>query len=277
MFDEYLIRLRTFFNSFKKFKFSFIFVPDTSRTNISSKTISFRNSVIIFLVYNILLLVLFSFLYKPISEFISPPEQYSEKEFKEIELLNERLNLLLMEVDHLKKLNNQLNMILQLSDSSTTQPKKTEVPKSTKNQITGNVTLAFELFLEKYIFQSDIFFKKPMNGFVSREFNSEKGHFGIDFAASIGTPLVAAANGYIVFADYTSNDGFMIIINHSNDYTTVYKHCSILFKNVREFVRQGETIALSGNTGKLTTGPHLHFEIWRDGVPLDPKTLFLNY
>jgi murein DD-endopeptidase MepM/ murein hydrolase activator NlpD len=214
--------------------------------------------------------------FNPIKEFIFPSEGYSKDELREIEVLNERLNFLLIEVDQLKNMNKQLNNILLLTDTTS---RDTILKKRNSNgkKLEGNIFIAFQLFIDRYFTQSDVFFKKPMSGFMSRGFNSEKGHFGIDYAAAIGTPLVASANGYVVFSDFTVNDGFMIIINHTNNYTTVYKHCSLLFKNVRDFVIQGETIALSGNSGKLTTGPHLHFEIWKDGVPIDPKTLLLNY
>jgi murein DD-endopeptidase MepM/ murein hydrolase activator NlpD len=69
----------------------------------------------------------------------------------------------------------------------------------------------------------------------------------------------------------------MIIIVHPDDYITVYKHCSLLIKKERERVLQGELIALSGNTGEITTGPHLHFEVWKNGKPIDPKEILINY
>jgi len=120
------------------------------------------------------------------------------------------------------------------------------------------------------------YFIKPVNGFISRGFNTDKGHIGIDFVVKVGSPVYAAANGYVVFADYTSRDGYMMIINHTNDYITVYKHCSILLKKIRDRVFQGELISLSGNSGEITTGPHLHFEIWKQGQPINPKNVFSN-
>jgi murein DD-endopeptidase MepM/ murein hydrolase activator NlpD len=99
---------------------------------------------------------------------------------------------------------------------------------------------------------------------------------GLDFVVKEETPVYAAAGGYVIFADYTVNDGYMIILNHINGYISVYKHCSSLVKRVRENVEQGELIALSGNTGRKTTGPHLHFEIWKNGKPVDPEKFFIN-
>ena len=121
------------------------------------------------------------------------------------------------------------------------------------------------------------YFSKPADGFISRGFDPERGHMGIDFVIKTGTPVFAAANGYVIFADYTTKDGYMIILNHNNGYISVYKHCSVLLKRARETVLQGEVIALSGNTGEISTGPHLHFEIWKNGEPIDPKKVLINY
>ena len=100
---------------------------------------------------------------------------------------------------------------------------------------------------------------------------------GVDFVVKEGTPVYAASGGYIVFSDYTIDDGYMIIIIHRDGYISIYKHCSSLIKGVRDNVEQGELIALSGNSGKHTTGPHLHLEIWRDGKPVNPEKQFINY
>ena len=99
---------------------------------------------------------------------------------------------------------------------------------------------------------------------------------GLDFAVRTGTSILASAAGYVVFAGFTADDGYMIILVHSDGYITVYKHCSGLTKKLRDSVLQGETIALSGNTGLATTGPHLHFEIWKNGQVIDPKDLLIN-
>ena len=79
-----------------------------------------------------------------------------------------------------------------------------------------------------------------------------------------------------MFSDHTLDDGYMIIIIHPNDYISVYKHCSSLLKRKREKIIQSEMIALSGNTGHKSHGPHLHFEIWKNGQPLNPQKLFIN-
>jgi murein DD-endopeptidase MepM/ murein hydrolase activator NlpD len=106
---------------------------------------------------------------------------------------------------------------------------------------------------------------QPTVGFVTREFTPGEYHYGIDFAAKEGTPVLAAAPGYVIFAGWTAGDGNMLMISHARGYVTVYKHNKSLLKSVGDAVRRGELIARVGNTGK-STAPHLHFEVWKDGI-----------
>lgn len=116
----------------------------------------------------------------------------------------------------------------------------------------------------------------PVDGVLSREFDASRGHFGVDYAATTGTPVRAIGEGYVVAADWTHGGGHTIAVQHPGGYLSVYKHNSRLLKRVGERVRARETVALSGDTGEITTGPHLHVEIWRDGLAQDPAALFLE-
>jgi murein DD-endopeptidase MepM/ murein hydrolase activator NlpD len=111
----------------------------------------------------------------------------------------------------------------------------------------------------------------PAEGFVSQLFDPGRGHFGMDIAARRGTPVIAPADGHVVFAGWTYEDGNMMIVAHGRGYMTVYKHNQSLLRSAQEFVRRGEAIALLGSSGRTSQGPHLHFEVWRDGVPRDPR------
>lgn len=115
----------------------------------------------------------------------------------------------------------------------------------------------------------------PVDGVLSRGFDVARGHFGTDYAATVGTPVRAIAGGYVVQADWTHDGGHTIAVQHPGGYLSVYKHNGRLLKRVGERVRARETVALSGDTGEITTGPHLHVEIWRDGFAQDPAALFL--
>ncbi len=116
----------------------------------------------------------------------------------------------------------------------------------------------------------------PSEGFVTQGFDPTRRHYGIDFATRRGTPVYAATDGYVVFAGWTYEDGNMIILSHGGGYLTVYKHNQSLAEGVHEYVKRGELIALSGSSGKTSSGPHVHFEVWKDGVPQNPNDYLLN-
>ncbi|HTK80676.1 MAG TPA: M23 family metallopeptidase [Bacteroidota bacterium] len=115
----------------------------------------------------------------------------------------------------------------------------------------------------------------PVNGYVSRGFDATNYHYGLDFVSSASSPVLAAADGKIVFAGWTYDDGLMVIMAHDLGYMTVYKHNEALTMNTGATVKRGEVIALLGNTGKTSSGPHLHFEIWKNGTPYDPANYLL--
>ena len=116
----------------------------------------------------------------------------------------------------------------------------------------------------------------PADGYVTRGFDVRQYHYGIDFAGRSSSPIVAAADGNVVFAGWTYDDGFMMMIAHDLGYMTVYKHNAALMKNVGASVRRGEMIALLGNTGNSSSGPHLHFELWKDGIAYNPQQFLLQ-
>lgn len=115
----------------------------------------------------------------------------------------------------------------------------------------------------------------PVEGFVTQGFDPSRNHFGIDIAAQRGTPVYAPGDGVVLFAGWTYEDGNMLIIAHGGGYATVYKHNQTLLKNTLNSVKRGEPIALLGSTGKTSAGHHLHFEVWRNGVPQDPNDFLL--
>lgn len=115
----------------------------------------------------------------------------------------------------------------------------------------------------------------PTEGFVTQNFDPSRRHFGMDYATRRGTSVYAASDGYVLFSGWTYDDGNMLIISHGGGYLTAYKHNQVLLKNAHAFVRRGEIVALVGTSGKRSGGPHLHFEVWKDGVPQDPNEFLL--
>ena len=116
-----------------------------------------------------------------------------------------------------------------------------------------------------------VLFFTPIRGTVTSSFNSAIGHLGVDVAAQEGEAVKAVYDGTVISASFTSDGGNVIQIQHSNNLISIYKHNSALLKNVGDQVSAGESIAIIGNSGELTDGPHLHFELWYNGSPLDPQ------
>ena len=116
-----------------------------------------------------------------------------------------------------------------------------------------------------------LIFFRPTRGMISSEFDANKKHFGIDIAASPNESVLATLDGTVVLATYTADTGYVIQVQHGQNLVSIYKHCGSLLKKVGDMVKAGEAIALVGNTGEKTTGPHLHFEIWNRGRALDPS------
>ena len=115
----------------------------------------------------------------------------------------------------------------------------------------------------------NLFFYPPINGIVSSNFSN--GHFGTDVVAAENSIIHAVLAGTVILDSWTVETGYTIMIQHSNDFVSVYKHNSKLLKKTGDHVNAGEGIALLGNTGNLTVGPHLHFELWHEGKPVNSE------
>ena len=120
------------------------------------------------------------------------------------------------------------------------------------------------------------FFFAPVKGTISKSFNGSEGHYGIDVVTTKSEPIKSCLEGTIIFASWTPNDGDIIMIQHKNNYISVYKHCSSLLKKFGDKVQTGDPIAIVGNSGAHTSGPHLHFELWKNGKSLNPQE-FINF
>ncbi|MEM7487052.1 MAG: M23 family metallopeptidase [Bacteroidota bacterium] len=114
----------------------------------------------------------------------------------------------------------------------------------------------------------------PVNGTVSQKFDPKNKHFAVDVVAPRDSPVKSIANGTVLFSEWTTETGYVIIVKHQDNLTSVYKHNGSLTKSQGDLVRAGEVIASIGNTGELTTGPHLHFELWKAGKPVNPLNYF---
>lgn len=115
-----------------------------------------------------------------------------------------------------------------------------------------------------------LFLVAPVNGEISAGYKPEKDHLGVDILAPRSTAIKAAAAGVVFMSEFTSANGNVVGIQHDNELITFYKHNSELLKRVGDRVKSGEAVAIIGDTGTQSTGPHLHFEMWFRGQPVDP-------
>jgi len=252
----------------KKFKRKFlsvVLIPDDKSSPINFKIrFSILTAGLLLLVFLLVAVLVGTFTYGKLLqqayENISLREQ-NEQLTQQLQKLNE-LNA---ELDNLKnygrKVRNSLMgyVSLQAGTEEESSPAKTE--------ISSNQSL-FSVF-------NYIPIKVPVTGFVSQEY-SQNIHNGIDIVAPEGTPIVAAGAGMVLFSGWTVDGGHTIVIGHQAGYYTYYKHNlrNIVLEN--QMIEQGEVIGYLGNSGLKSFGPHLHFEIWKDGLPVDPKYLIMD-
>lgn len=133
----------------------------------------------------------------------------------------------------------------------------------------------YNLF-ESAISASNFVLFPPVNGTISEAYNVKEKHYAVDIVVAKNTPVKATADGTVIFAEWTAETGYVVIIEHSYELISVYKHNASLTKEQGDLVKAGEVIAMAGNSGEYSTGPHLHFELWSRGYPINP-TNFIDF
>ncbi|MBO6879907.1 M23 family metallopeptidase [Winogradskyella sp.] len=238
----------------------------------------------IFLVFFTILLIAFT----PLREYI--PGYSSAKLKKEASVLNYKTDSLVQELELNKRYYASIRKVL-TGDVSTVEFNRDSIIEAAKNdvdilQITTNKEDSllrekvqkedkYNLFEESTNQNSFVLFP-PVNGTISEEYNIEDKHFAVDVVVANDTPVKATADGTVIFAEWTVETGYVVIIEHNQELISVYKHNSAITKYQGDLVKAGEVIAMSGNTGELSTGPHLHFELWSKGYPVNP-TNFIDF
>jgi len=129
------------------------------------------------------------------------------------------------------------------------------------NPLSGN---SYENVLHLHLF-------KPIDGVVVEDYSPEKEHYAIDIVAKKDEPVKSVAAGTVIMSSWTDDTGYVIAVQHENNLISFYKHNAVLLKKIGDFVQAGDILAIIGNSGELTSGPHLHFELWHNGVPINPK------
>ena len=176
------------------------------------------------------------------------------------------------DIDH-TKLSRDSIKVADLPDDSNVNLKPTEAEVKLREQVA--LEDKYNL-LEKAQPKVSLVLFAPVKGHITEQYNSRTKHFAVDIALAKDTPVKSVAGGTVLFADWTPTNGNVIIVRHNDGIISVYKHAASLTKDQGDIVRSGEVIALAGSTGTQSTGVHLHFELWKDGYPIDP-TQFIDF
>ena len=226
-------------------------------------------------------------LYTPLHDYILPSEKQVDVQDKQ-EILNltnqiEQLEIKTKANDiYIKNLRSILSGEVPIPEIDTTQSPITKSVDLSKIDLAPTKD---DLDLRKEVEQEEMFSVQgnqdnqesgsllftPLKGIVTSGYETEENHLAIDIAAQQGEAIKSVAMGTVIFTDWTPDTGFVAIIQHPRGMISVYKHALTVYKKMGDVVKKGEVIAAVGNTGELTTGPHLHFELWIDGAPVDPK------
>ena len=284
----------------KKNRYTIVLVPDEDASKAKNFQIAFWQLATGFVLFAVLavMIVVLALIYTPLGQVFPLSNKGLENRYsKELVSLNQRMMSLMEQLVELRSYNIKLRRAfgenITLSDSGVVKvtsrasqaeksdliqegqiaarstqlmnPAQRMIPTQTaKSETGGQSAVSFPAIL-------------PTEGYMTRGFEPGYNHYGLGIAGKIGTLIIAAADGYVVFSGWTYNDGYVVIISHASGFMSFYKHNQTLLKSAGSFVRRGEPIATLGNSGTTSSGPHLHFEIWKDGIPVDPSVYMINY
>lgn len=253
--------------------------------NTFEEKISFnlsRLNVFVFTGFSIIALIALTTMliaFTPLREYI--PGYSSTALKKKAFLLTHKADSLTLALEVNKKQLNSIRKVLvgdvfpsdTLAISTGTAAVKFEaVPTSTQDSLLRSDVEREDKYnlLEEDDIQENFVLFPPVKGSISEGFHQDTKHFAVDVVVASGTPVKSVADGRVIFAEWTIETGYVLIIDHGNQLLSVYKHNSAINKSQGDFVKTGEVISFSGSDGELSTGPHLHFELWSKGYPLDP-------
>jgi len=246
-------------------KYRLVILDDDTLGELSSKRFSMIGLFLtIFLsLFGIIALISALIAFTPL-KFLIPG--YGEIENNKVYMeLNEKINLLEKEITTQRVYTEGIKNILNPS-ASKVKSSGSNLSINGNNLMKGsnNKNISNTYSLDHY------YFCCPLKGEVSAEFDLSIKHYGIDVVAAKDTPVKSVLDGVVINADWSTNTGNTISIQHADNIVSVYKHNSVLLKKIGEKVSSCEAIAIIGNTGKLTSGPHVHFELWKNGIAINP-------
>ena len=252
-------------------KYRLVIMNDDTFKEIRSYRLTMNNLYIllsvIFVVISFFVLALVIF--TPLKKLIPGYADVNNNE-KFVELVHKMEDL----EGELEAQNAYINGIQNLLDGVDTDVELSQIPINQINQEPEMVNSGAQLSVPVAVHTNkldQLFFISPIRGEISQKFKIEGNHFGTDILAPANTPIKSVMDGIVVTADWSIDSGNTISVQHPNNITSVYKHNSVLLKKVGNLVKAGEALAIIGNSGELTNGPHLHFELWYEGKPVNPE------
>jgi len=263
-------------------KYRFVIMTDSSfEEKLSVKltrinVIAFAGTLVFFCFFSTMLLIT----YTPLSEYVPGKSSVEvQKGLIELNIKSDSLEVILLNRSiYLENINKIIN------GEELVNPENSEEITNTQNPISFEKSIEDSLFRVKVetedkssIYKKDntdnnnLMFFSPLSGLISDGYNNKTKHFGIDLVAKEKSRISSVLEGTIVISHWAYETGYIIGVQHSNDYLSFYKHNSVLLKSVGDYVNAGDHIAIIGNSGELSSGPHLHFELWHKGVPVNPE------
>ncbi len=268
----------------RKYRFV-IMTADSFEEKISVKlsrlnVLAFAGALILCCFFSAILL----FTMTPLSEYVpGKSESEVQEELISFSIKSDSLLRVLAAQDaYLKNIQNIINGDPLVAPEINELKKNYDVEVSFEKSIEDSILRAAVEFEEKGVVQVNnnknndiLLFFTPINGIITEKFDAKIKHFGIDLVTKEKTRVSSVLAGTVIISNWTSETGYVIGIQHKNEYFSLYKHNSVLLKSVGDIVDIGDPIAIVGNSGELSSGPHLHFELWKEGVPVDPENYIL--
>jgi len=263
-------------------KYRFVIMTDSSfEEKLSVKltrinVIAFVGTLVFFCFFSTMLLIA----YTPLSEYVPGKSSIEvQKGLIELNIKSDSLETILLNRSiYLENINKIINGEKLVTPENYEEIPNTQIPISfEKSKEDSLFRLKVEAEDKSSIYKKDntknnnLMFFTPLSGLISDGYDNKTKHFGIDLVAKEKSRISTVLDGTVVISHWAYETGYVIGIQHNNDYLSFYKHNSVLLKSVGDYVNAGDHIAIIGNSGELSSGPHLHFELWHKGDPVNPE------
>jgi murein DD-endopeptidase MepM/ murein hydrolase activator NlpD len=264
-------------------KYRFVIMKDSSfEEKLSVKltrinVIAFVATFVFLCFFSTILLIA----YTPLSEYIPGKSSIEvQKSLIELNIKSDSLEAILVNRSiYLENINKIINGEELVNPENNAEITNTQIPISfEKSKEDSLFRVKVEAEDKSSIYKKDkpnnnttLMFFTPLTGLISDGYNNKTKHFGIDLVAKEKSRISSVLEGTVIISHWAYETGYVIGVQHKNDYLSFYKHNSVLLKSVGDYVNAGDHIAIIGNSGELSSGPHLHFELWHKGTPVNPE------